>query len=71
MKLFLVERTDRVTSDEYDSFVVRAKNELDALLICANKTNYNRGHFTRNNTKITELESTGALEIILGSFNAG
>lgn len=65
MALYLVSRNDEVDYDEYDSFVVRAKNEEEAILICSDD------QFRKDNTTIEKLEEKGKSEIILGSYNAG
>ena len=64
MKLFLVE-VDGCGYDEYDSFVVRAADEENALMACNEET------WTKDNTKVTEILTEGQEQIILGSFNAG
>lgn len=65
--LYLVERLDEADYDEYDSFVVRAKDPKQTLDICSKRANY----FNETNTQITRLCELGQDEIILGSFNAG
>ena len=64
MKLFLV-KVNSYYYDDYDSKVVRAENETEALLICGEES------WTIDNTKITEITIDGEKQIILGSFNAG
>jgi urease accessory protein UreE len=66
MKIYLVERQDRVGWDEYDSFVVRAENEEDALIQC-DYTLCSK----ENGTTVTEIKAKGEKGRILGSFNAG
>ena len=70
MKLYLVERTDKIDYDEYDSYVVRANNVEDALKLCQNKE-FKDECFRIDNTEITEILLEGKEEIIIGSFNAG
>lgn len=84
MKLFLVERTDPVDWDEYDSLVIRAYNKEHALDI-ASKTDdeysaysdriYVRavylGMGNRESLTATEITYEGEPGVILGSFNAG
>lgn len=65
--IYLIERLDEVGYDEYDSFVVRAKDPKQALDICSKRAKY----FNETNTQITKLCELGEDEIILGSFNAG
>ena len=69
---YLVERTDNIKYDEYDSFVVCAKDEEEALSLVYNKVEdcMCGGFFTKDNTIIKLLQANGS-EIILGSFNAG
>ena len=73
MKIYLVERTDKIQYDEFDGFVIRAKSEENALSICQAVTNgpWNEGHFTKENTNITEISIEGNSEIILCSYQAG
>lgn len=67
MKIYLVSRTDSVGYDEYDAFVVKAKNKMEALELC----NAEWGQFTEYNTEIEEINLKGKPEVLLGSFNAG
>ena len=69
---YLVERTDKWGYDEYDSFVVSAKDEEEALSLAYNEAERIMwgGRFTKDNTKIELLQATES-KIILGSFNAG
>jgi hypothetical protein len=64
MKLFLVV-VDSYDYEEYDSFVVRAEDEENALMVC------NEEAWTKDNTTITEIKTKGKEKIILGSYNAG
>jgi hypothetical protein len=73
MKLYLLERGDRVDYDEYDSMVVAAENEHDAL-----RTLPPRGLFgwTRELERIKITHIGNAVEdlpigVVLASFNAG
>lgn len=67
MKLYLVERTDCVNYDEFDSFVVRASSEDEAFSMCKRQEE----ELTRCEVKITQLTNRGEATVILGSFNAG
>lgn len=72
MKIYVVERTDQVGWDEYDSFVVVAKDEEQALDIVLT-SNYDGGPpdcWIRDLVKVSEVDLSGA-GIVLGSFNAG
>lgn len=71
MKLYLISRTDRVDYDEFDSFVVAAKSEGDALSCSPSKYNY--GWTTQNNLTVECIgESNSQVEkVIIASFNAG
>jgi hypothetical protein len=60
MKIYLVERNDKIDWDEYDSWVIRANNEEEAKEI----TGY-------EDVTITEVTRKGDKGLILGSFNAG
>ena len=76
MKLFLIERTDCIDYYEYDSFVVRAENDLDIFNVIAEYYNKKyesrkKSNFQKTNTIITELLPEGEREIILGSFSGG
>jgi len=64
--IYLVERKDDVGWDEYDAFVVRAKNEEEAITICSEQA-----FFNKDNTTVKEINSKGKSGVILGSFNAG
>jgi len=63
MKLYLVTRNDETDYDEYDSFVVRAENEEEAIELC--KYSYMK------NSTVTEITQEGERGQILGSYNAG
>ncbi len=73
---YLVERTDEIGWDEYDSFVIKADNKEKALAMAHDQAgNQWRGeekpYFREDNTRITELSDKMDDGIILGSFNAG
>lgn len=70
MPLYLISRNDEVGYDEYDSFVVRAKNRKEALEIIAAKHNFG-GCWRDHDVKFEIIKETGKSEVILGSFNAG
>ena len=66
MKIYLIERTDRVGYDEYDSYVVIAKNRKKAESLIDSW-----GCGPKNPTiKVTEIKLDKE-QILLGSFNAG
>ncbi len=67
MNIYLVERTDDVGYDEYDAFVVSAKDENEALVTIGGN------QFFKGNTefKVVGTTTSKVSEIILGSFNAG
>ena len=69
---YLITRTDDVGYDEYDSFVVSAESEKDALSLVYEEKgeSFSSGIFTKENTKIEQLQAVES-KIILGSFNAG
>jgi hypothetical protein len=78
MKLYLLSRTDRVDYDEYDSFVVAAESEEEALkwFPRGNKSatnEYYDGWVSKEDLKIECIgESNSSVEkVILASFNAG
>ena len=62
MKIYLVERTDKIDWDEYDSFVVVAESDENARKLVANEN----GNWSRVTEIIPDKE-----RIVLGSFNAG
>lgn len=65
MKIFLIKRTDKIDYDEYDSFVVIAKNKKHAIELI--KISY----FIEENTYCKEIKIGKKGKIILGSYNAG
>ena len=71
MKLYLVSRTDRVDYDEFDSFVVAAKNEEDAL--SCSPSEYHYGWTTKENLKVEFIgwSNSQVERVIIASFNAG
>ena len=70
MKLFKLTRTDSVDYDEYDSFVVRAKNEKEARDLLQKEHSYDTWP-NGSNVTCEVLRNKGDPEIIIGSFNAG
>ena len=64
-KIYLV-KTDDLSYDYYDSFVVIAKNEEEAIKLCEEEA----GNFNKLNTTIIEIIPDNP-RIVLGSFNAG
>jgi hypothetical protein len=63
MKIYLVERTDKVGWDEFDAFVVRADNEEDAIKQC--------DYWFAQEPNVVEVTPDGPKGRILGSFCAG
>jgi len=75
MNLYLVSRTDQVGYDEYDAFVVAARDPIDAKLFLAQKYKPDDGYSSWSHKTEVELigvnnQYTKPTEI-LGSFNAG
>ena len=70
MKLYLVSRTDKVDYDEYDSWVVSANTENEAIQVVLNDT-YNCKQYYADKMEVEEITNTTESKIILGSFNAG
>ena len=69
MKIYLIERTDNWTYDDYDSCVVNALNRESAIKIACSECLFNQ-----SKVDVTTLsESSLSVEegLILGSFNAG
>lgn len=64
MKIYLVERTDIINYDEYDSWVVVAKNKEEAKLMC-------KWYADNPELLVKEIRAVGKPRLILGSFNAG
>jgi len=74
MNLYLIERTDRVGYDEYDSIVVAAENEEEALEMGPNWPDKDYGGCWASKEKlIIELigTTTRDRDVIITSFNAG
>ena len=74
MKLYKIERTTKIDYDEYDSFVIRAKNEQHARKLAkqANGIHSLADEWLDPATSTVEvLTPKGEAGIILGSFNAG
>ena len=73
MKLFLLTR-DNYTWDEYDAFVIRAKNEDEARKLAAKEgeRSFESVHWLdKTVSTCEEIKIKGDKEIILSSFNAG
>ena len=76
-KLYLIERTDKWSYDEYDSAVVCAESEEEAKLINPNGDwvdMYTRWCETPEQVKVTYIGVAGPLVpkgVVLASFNAG
>lgn len=74
MNLYLIQRTDDVWYDNYDSFVVRATDaEAARALAAARCADEGAGIWFADTTKVHHLGVAGGTkaEIVLGSFNAG
>jgi hypothetical protein len=80
MNIYLVERTDRYSYDEYDSFIVVAKNEECATDIDPSGEKFSENDRcsswvnNKNNLKVTLLGRAAAkiaTGVVLASFNAG
>jgi hypothetical protein len=72
LKIFLIERTDIIDYDEYDSFVVIASNRLKA--IETTLPTWGEWKVDTTKLKVTNLgiaRSQIKSGIVLGSFNAG
>lgn len=66
MKIFLVE-TDDFEYDEYDAFIVRAKDEAEAL----KPGKQYAQDAIRGEITVVEVKPEGESKVILASFNAG
>lgn len=74
MKLWLIERTDEIGYEEYDSHVVRAETEIDARQLATDKSNTPIepvGIWNSATTKVTEIKGDGPPEIIISSYTQG
>ena len=77
MNLYLVERTDKVTWDEYDSFVIAANTPQVARNIAADagSSTYGPKPTAWLETATVQFLGTAAPDVergvVLGSFNAG
>lgn len=77
MKIWLVERIDKISWYEYDAFVVIAESQEEAIDLAMMDKGWNppRAHdrWKLENVKVVCLgqSKTMGLEVILGSFNAG
>lgn len=81
MPYYLVSRTDYVGYDEYDAFVVKAKDEKEALSFCYSPfydedERYENLRTTDQNFRsgcitIEKLDAKRQPGPVLGSFNAG
>ena len=70
MKLYLVE-ADWCDYDQYDSFVVWAKSQEEALRLVRAKDDPTTMNNFDDNVKVTEIKKPKESGIVLGSFNAG
>lgn len=77
MKLFLLERTETIDYDEYDSCVVCAKNEEEAKEISIKELHEDTFSGWTDNKSVISATEIGTAKrgtkvgIILASFNAG
>lgn len=69
LKIYLVSRNDRVWYDEYDSAVVVAKNQKDAIDIIKKEYGQDGTWGEKINVTVKEVELNRG--VVLGSFNAG
>lgn len=67
MKIYLVERTDTISYDEFDSWVVEANSPEDAIAMC----DWGDGSPSLGEIEVEEIKPKGFARKILGSFNAG
>lgn len=70
MKLYLVEAS-WCDYDQYDSFVVWAKSQDEALSLVRAKDDPITMNNFNDNVKVTEIKKPKESGIVLGSFNAG
>ena len=71
MKLFLLTR-DNYRWDEYDAFVIRAKNEDEARELVSKVDRFEAIHWLdKTVSKCEEIKIKGDKKIILSSFYAG
>ena len=71
MKIYLIERTDEIDYDEYDSAVVCAKNEESAKRLGPTGEGDGWGNHPVTVTLIGQAERDSGEDVILSSFNAG
>lgn len=83
MKLYHVKRTDLVSWDEYDAWIVRARNKRGAVLAVWDQHGPSEfspawalGHPAsldafRENVTVTRVREDGAIAVILSDFKAG
>jgi len=78
MKLWLLSRTDRVYFEEFDSFVVLAKNEVEARKLAAAfdpKSSYDPRKHDWTESKYVKCEQvslrTAKAQVLLASYNGG
>ena len=70
MAIYLVERTDEVDKDQYDSFIIAAKSPIEAFELAVKRA-CGRGFMNGNGVVVKELDPQMKSGIILGSYNAG
>lgn len=72
-KLFICERNGEHGYDEYDTFIVIARDEREARALAQEAANegeyFAKGEFLRG--KCSEVVDWQASRVLLGSFNAG
>ncbi len=72
MNLYLISRKGAVTYDEYDSMVIRARNEDHARELAAvHDTFDSKIWLAPTRTSVEKLSQHGSPGVVLGSFNAG
>ena len=68
MNIYNIYRNDGCDYDEYDSFIVLADSDSDAVQMILNSNTY--GSFNSKNIEVNLIDEKEP-KILLGSFNAG
>jgi hypothetical protein len=72
MNIYKIEQTGKVGWDQYEGFVIRAKDESHARFIAAEKdTQYAAIWMNEKHSSVEIITRSGDFGIILESFNAG
>ena len=76
INIYLIKRLTEVSYDEYDSFVIRAENEIQARNMAFNVSNDFYKNYCHDFKDLSKssceiITKEGTEEIILSSFNAG